>query len=292
MGNLGLYVERSTISNSHEMGSLMRFAQVAQRLGHRTDFLFRPDMYKIPDCNALFIRAATDPLNSAYVAARTAQMHNIPVLDDPDSIYICCDKVNMYHHLRRAGVSMPETEFVSEAEVTAVHGKDLFERLGNPLVLKAPHSSFSLYVERAKTVEEYLSIGKRFMRRADRIIAQRFVPSQFDWRVGILGNRPLYVCQYTIPKKRWKILTYMPTGPAIQGPVKSMSLAEADPHLLERALQAAAAIGEGLYGVDLKQVGDDYIVIEVNDNPTIIAGDEDKKAPDVYEKIIRFLMES
>jgi glutathione synthase/RimK-type ligase-like ATP-grasp enzyme len=40
-------------------------------------------------------------------------------------------------------------------------------------------------------------------------------------------------------------------------------------------VRAATLIGDGLYGVDLKQVGDRCYVIEVNDNPNIDAGNED-----------------
>ena len=41
------------------------------------------------------------------------------------------------------------------------------------------------------------------------------------------------------------------------------------------ALVACAIIGDGLYGVDLKEVGGRVFVIEVNDNPNIDAGVED-----------------
>ena len=37
----------------------------------------------------------------------------------------------------------------------------------------------------------------------------------------------------------------------------------------------ANLIGDGLYGVDLKQAGDKVVVIEVNDNPNIDCGVED-----------------
>ncbi len=60
--------------------------------------------------------------------------------------------------------------------------------------------------------------------------------------------------------------------------------------LLEIAVKAAAAIGTGLYGVDLKQVDDDFTVIEVNDNPTIGEGEEDQKAPDIYDRLIHYLV--
>ncbi len=41
------------------------------------------------------------------------------------------------------------------------------------------------------------------------------------------------------------------------------------------ALKAAGLIGNGLYGVDLKQIGNRVVVIEVNDNPSIESGVED-----------------
>jgi glutathione synthase/RimK-type ligase-like ATP-grasp enzyme len=45
--------------------------------------------------------------------------------------------------------------------------------------------------------------------------------------------------------------------------------------VVELAVQAAALIGDGLYGVDLKQDRDRLVVIEVNDNPNLDAGIED-----------------
>lgn len=289
MGSIGIYTERYTISNSWEMNALMRFAQVARRMGHRADFLFRPDMYKIPQYDAIFIRALTDPLNSAYVAARIAEMNGIVVIDDPDSIRICCDKVNMYRHLQAAGLLIPETVYIQPEELTARRCQELIRQLGKPLVLKAPNSSFSMYVDKASNAEEFIRIGKRFFRRADRIVVQRFTQSKFDWRVGVLGGEALYVCQYTIPRKQWKILTYLSDGRTVYGPVKGVPLKDADPELISRATDACKAIGGGLYGVDLKQVNGDYVVIEVNDNPSIVAGEEDQKAGHLYESMVRFL---
>ena len=290
MGRIGVYLERYNISSGGEMNALMRFAQVARKYNHRVDFLFRPDIFRIPEYDAIYIRALTDPLNAAYAAARTAEMHGVRVIDDPDSIRICCDKVSMYQHLIRAGVVIPETRFVQEQELTREHGARLLEELGRPMVLKAPHSSFSLYVEKAETPAEFITIGKRFFRRADRIVAQKFIRSVFDWRIGVLGGEPLYACKYGIPSRRWKILTYTPEGHTVRGSIKAAPLAEIPPLLMQRAVEAANAVGQGLYGVDLKQVNGDFVVIEVNDNPTIYAGEEDHKAPDLYDRLVRYLI--
>ena len=180
MANIGVFVERYTITRSEEMGALMRLSHVAHRLGHRVDVLFRPDMYKIPQYDAIFIRALTDPLNSSYVASRLAQLHGLRVIDDPDSIIICCDKANMYHHLIQAEAPMPETVFLEEGDIVLEKGAALLEKMGAPLVLKAPNSSFSMYVERVSSPQEFVKVGKRFLRRAERVVAQRFVTSTFD----------------------------------------------------------------------------------------------------------------
>lgn len=292
MGQLGIYVERYTISSSDEMNALMRLSQVARKLGHRADFLFRPDMYKIPLYDAIYIRALTDPLNSAYVAARIAEMHGIRVIDDPESIRICCDKVNMYQHLLASGVSIPETRFVERDKINLQTAEQLLDELGSPAVLKAPNSSFSMYVEKASTPTELVAVAKRFARRADRIVAQEYMPSSFDWRVGLLGGEPLYICQYTIPKKRWKILSYTSEGRTVYGPVKAVPVNAAPSGLIRTAREAARAVGDGLYGVDLKQFDDRFVVIEVNDNPTINAGDEDVMNGDLYERLVRFLLDN
>ncbi len=278
------------MSDSEVMSALMRIAQIAHHWGHRTEFIFRPEMWKIPEFDAIYIRATTDPLNSSYVTSRIAELNGIKVVDDSASIRICCDKVNMYTHLIKAKIPIPETRFVKPGELMHKRGKELLEELGKPLVLKAPYSSFSMYVEKAATPAEFVKIGKKYMRRADRVVVQKFVKSEFDWRVGVLGGEAIFVCQYTIPKFQWKVSTWTQQGREIYGPVRGVPLKKASPKLIKTALAAAAAIGKGLYGVDLKQVGSDFVVIEVNDNPTIAHGEEDQQAPEIYKKIIKFLL--
>jgi glutathione synthase/RimK-type ligase-like ATP-grasp enzyme len=58
--------------------------------------------------------------------------------------------------------------------------------------------------------------------------------------------------------------------------------------LLKTALKATSLIGNGLYGVDMKEVNGKYYVIEINDNPNIDAGVEDKI---LKEKLYQQIME-
>jgi hypothetical protein len=54
-------------------------------------------------------------------------------------------------------------------------------------------------------------------------------------------------------------------------------------------VRACNAVGDGFYGVDLKQIGDRVVVIEVNDNPSIDHEVEDLVLGDaLYDRIMRF----
>jgi glutathione synthase/RimK-type ligase-like ATP-grasp enzyme len=58
--------------------------------------------------------------------------------------------------------------------------------------------------------------------------------------------------------------------------------------VLQAATKAAKVVGNGLYGVDIKQAGNKVYVIEVNDNPSIDAGVEDKYlGKTLYELIMQ-----
>ena len=288
MSRLGIFVDRKTLSNAEQLHALIRCRDTAESLGHAAEFLFPADIRKVPRMDALFIRARTDPLNVTYVAARIAQSHGIPVIDDPDSIRICSDKVNMYAHLQRSGVRIPATLFFSKREINPGRVREIFAELGAPLILKEPSTSFSLRVEKVADPAAFLRVARRFIRMSDWIVAQQFIESRFDWRVGVLDGELLYVCKYTIPETGFKIQDQV-NGHTVYCDVKSIPAQEAPAQVIELGIDAARAIGDGLYGVDLKTSNGDCCVIEVNDNPSLEGG-EDQCYPAVYERIITHLL--
>ncbi len=289
MGRLAIFIERYTVNRSAEFEALLRYRAAAEEMGHQADYLFRRELKKIPNYDAVFIRALTDPLNSSFVAARMAELHGKPVVDDSRSIIACCDKIHMYRKLMAARAPIPRTVFCGRDDVRARRGDELLAQLGPRLVLKAPNSSFSQHVEMVATPEDFVRVGERFLRRADRIVVQEFVQSEFDWRVGVLGGEPLFACRYVIPEETFKILAIV-DGKTLVCRVEAVPVAEAPPDIVAAAVAAAGAIGDGLYGVDLKDVDGRPVVIEVNDNPTINAEEEDRCAPELYAKIVRHLL--
>ena len=287
MAKLAIFTERSTIRSSVELTALSNFRLTAFEAGHELDFLFRNELDYLTRYDGVFIRALTDPRNTAYVVARRAEMAGMRVLDHSASIRICCDKVNMYARLAQGGVPMPETRFVDAADVHEEVARDLFETLGVPLVLKAPNSSFSAYVDKVATPDAFVTVARRFLRRADRLVVQQYLPSEFDWRVVTLDGEVLAVLKYTFVQDRWKLMERGEHGEWAR--VEGVPHRDAAAGLNRVAVAASNAIGRSLYGVDVKEIGGEYFVIEVNDNPTIAAGEEDQADPDLYARIIAHL---
>ena len=287
MTNLGIFVDRKTLSNAEQLTALIRCRDVAEGMGHHVDFIFPVDINKIPHMDALFIRARTDPMNVTYVAARIAEFHGMPVIDDPRSIQICSDKVNMYSHLIKNNISLPKTIFLSKNDLTVERVTQMFDELGSSLILKEPSTSFSLRVEKVDDIAAFFKVARRFIKLSDWIIVQQYIQSRYDWRIGVLDGNLLYACKYTIPSDTFKIQASV-NGHLVYCGVESVKPEQVPPHVIRLGIDAANAIGRGLYGVDIKNVNGDAYVIEVNDNPSIESG-EDDCYPRVFEQIVSHL---
>lgn len=72
-----------------------------------------------------------------------------------------------------------------------------------------------------------------------------------------------------------------------EGGFETIAVEQAPKDVLRVALRAANLIGDGLYGVDVKSTARGAVVIEVNDNPNLDGGIEDKVLGDgLYQAII------
>jgi glutathione synthase/RimK-type ligase-like ATP-grasp enzyme len=88
----------------------------------------------------------------------------------------------------------------------------------------------------------------------------------------------------------WQIIKHEPDG-AREGGFRTITVGEAPPRVIEVALRAARAIGDGLYGVDVKEVGETIVVIEVNDNPNLEHGVEDQVGKDeIWSRILNWFI--
>src|SRR3546814_7545253 len=86
----------------------------------------------------------------------------------------------------------------------------------------------------------------------------------------------------------WQIYKHQGDGTVKEGRWRTMAVADAPAEVVETATRAAALIGDGLYGIDLKQSERGVFVIEVNDNPNIDHEVEDQVLKGaLYETVLR-----
>jgi glutathione synthase/RimK-type ligase-like ATP-grasp enzyme len=202
--------------------------------------------------------------------ARKAAAEGLVVIDDPHSILRCTNKVFLAELLSRRKVPIPRS--------VILHSKNLDEAvpdLGLPCILKEPDSSFSQGVFMAKDPEVLAVPVQRLLKKSELVIAQEFLPTDYDWRVGGAGQPGAVRVQVFHGPAPLADPGQGQGRPDVYGRVETLPVAKAPKAVVNTALKAAAAIGNGLYGVDLKQVGKKVYVIEVNDNPSIEAGAED-----------------
>jgi glutathione synthase/RimK-type ligase-like ATP-grasp enzyme len=88
-------------------------------------------------------------------------------------------------------------------------------------------------------------------------------------------------------RNHWQIVKTQGTGKHVDGAVHSMSFEEVPENVINIALKAANLIGDGFYGVDIKESDGKCYVIEINDNPSIEYGFEDAQMKmDLYKTIM------
>ena len=140
--------------------------------------------------------------------------------------------------------------------------------------------------------EELNELLKGFFKGSELLIAQEFMPTPFDWRVGVFNGQALYVCKYFMARNHWQIIDWKKSGKAQEGKSETYAIADVPKALISTALKATKLIGNGLYGVDIKEVNKKFYVIEVNDNPNLDAGIEDKILKNrLYETIMETMMD-
>ncbi len=169
--------------------ALKQFVKAGKALGIDVDMIHKADLSRLSEFDGLFIRETTGIDNHTYRFARKAEALGLMVIDDPDSILKCTNKVYLADLLARNRVPTPATRIISKDQSSDLTA--LADAMAFPLVLKIPDGRFSRDV-------------------------------------------------------------------------------------VATAVKAASLIGQGLYGVDLKQCGQQAVVIEVNDNPSIDSGVEDQ----------------
>jgi glutathione synthase/RimK-type ligase-like ATP-grasp enzyme len=281
-----LYDPNEADSPSNE-DAIRRFVRAARSIGIEATVIGRDDFGRLAEYDALFLRETTSVNHHTYRFARRAEAEGLVVIDSPRTIVRCSNKVYQAEVFARHGVPCPRTIVFGKDDAVRVAAE-----LGYPVVLKRPDSAFSLGVVRAANREELEKHVAGLFGTSELAVAQEFVPSGFDWRVGVLDGKALYVCKYHMAKGHWQIRGGRSPATTRFGRVEAFPVEAVPEPVVAAAVKAARLMGDDLYGVDVKEVDGKPLVMEVNDNPSIEAGDEDGVLKDeLYLRIMRAFLD-
>jgi len=271
--DLAMLVDPNEAMPPSNKKALRAFVAAGKELGIEVDPVGKNDYPRLAEYDGLFIRETTASDNHTYRFAHRAEKEGMVVIDDPGSILRCTNKIFLNDLMVARKLAVPRTEILYRDNARGM--REVATRLGFPLVLKIPDGSFSRGVVKVDSAEALEQAAGGLFQHSALLLAQEFLYTEFDWRIGVLNREPLYACKYYMSRGHWQIYNHAAKGPAKSGGFEAVAVESAPPEVVKLALKATQAIGDGLYGVDLKQVGGRPVVIEVNDNPSIDAGVED-----------------
>jgi glutathione synthase/RimK-type ligase-like ATP-grasp enzyme len=285
--DMAMLVNPTEVDAPSDPPALRRFTAAAREQGIDVTQIQKDDYGRLAEFDALFIRETTQVNHHTYRFSRRAWAEDLVVIDDPESIVRCTNKVYLSELFARHKIPSPKTLVVHRDNVDEV-----VRTIGFPCVLKQPDSSFSRGVAKATDPDELKARLDVLFKKSELVIAQAFVPSEFDWRIGVIAGRALYACKYFMADGHWQIQTTDARGRKRFGRVQTLPIEDAPPRVVRTALRCTRLIGDGLYGVDIKERDGRVMVMEVNDNPSIEAGVEDAVLKEeLYRAIMRVFRE-
>lgn len=264
--------------------AISRFVRAARKLGIAAEPIAAEDLQSIGNYDALFIRETTAIDHHTYRIAAKAEREGVVVIDDASSILRCCNKVYLQDAFSYHKVPCLKTEVISNAsDATLDH---LEANFGYPLVLKMPEGSFSRGVYKVKERSELRTHLEQLFKETALVLAQEFMYTDHDWRIGVLNGRALYACKYYMVRNHWQIYNHGKKR-SQSGSFETLPTFEVPKAVLNAALKAAKVAGNSLYGVDIKYRDGNAYVLEVNDNPSLDHGVEDQYLGDeLYMQIM------
>jgi [lysine-biosynthesis-protein LysW]--L-2-aminoadipate ligase len=231
------------------------------------------------DCDAVLLRCLSH--SRAICAARLFQMQGVRVVNTPDVITTCGDKVLTTLALQDRGVPTPRTAIAlsEQAAVTAM------EQIGYPVVLKPPVGSWGRLLAKlndrqaAEAVIEY----KQALDRPQHVpfYVQEYVdkPGR-DIRTMVVGDETIYAM--------YRRSSHWITNTARGGDVVSLPVT---PEIDRLSRAAAEAVGGGIVAVDLLEATDGSLLVnEVNHTPEF-HGARQAVNVDIAGKMVEYVLQ-
>jgi glutathione synthase/RimK-type ligase-like ATP-grasp enzyme len=283
--SLAIFYNPNEVLPPSDGKALKKFLQIAKKMNIYAELISEEDINRLMEFDALFIRSTTSLNHITYNLSLKAKLADMVVIDDPMSIIRCTNKVYLNELLNKAKIPAPKSKLIFKSTVSDY--EEVAEFLGSPFVVKIPDGSFSHGIKKIRNAVDYVNVLNELFAASSIVLAQEYIPTDYDWRIGVLDGEPLFACKYFMARGHWQIYYHSKSGKSRCGNVETVPIYKVPQTIIKTAVKASSLIGRGLYGVDLKMINNKAVVIEINDNPSIDYEIEDAILGDeLYYRII------
>jgi RimK family alpha-L-glutamate ligase len=261
-------------------------ADAARRIGLEAEVVTPPEAARHANrgdlvLSYLDVRPLLDGIEPGVAGLRELTRRGVSVLNGPEALRACHDKLVTALRLGRADLPHPETAYLSAAS-----RRNDVSRLRFPLVVKPRFGSRGEWVAACTDPDELAAHLERlrplaWFRRHGALIQELVPPVGHDLRILVAGGRAVGAVRRVAPPGEWR--TNVALG-AIRRPVQPQ------PYACELAVAAAAETGADLAGIDLIPRPDGTLaVLEVNAAPEFTAA-YSLDGRDVFESAVLALL--
>lgn len=288
---LAVLIDPNEVYPPSDKKSLEYLQFISNKMKINLDFVTQQNLNLLNDYSSLFIRTLTDVNNYTYQWAILGEFLNLKMIDSSKGIALGSDKHLQFELCKARKIKMPKTQIIYSFEDIDQFEKKLILKF--PFVLKIPNGAFSNGVFKIHDFTELknkagaLFASKKFYS----LLLQEYIYTDYDWRIGILNHKPLFVCKYYMAPNHWQIIKYENETIVDEGGFETIAINKTPDIVLACAQTACELLDDGLYGVDIKLHNKQTYLIEINDNPNVCFGIEDLVDTDrVYTQILASLI--
>lgn len=267
--------------------ALQNFIKAGKENDVLVELIEKKDYSRIAEFDALFIRETTSLNHHTYRFAKKAESDGLVVIDDPMSILKCTNKIYMHNLLHSNHINTPKTLVISKENPEQL--RQAISEIGFPMIIKIPDGSFSKGIFKIEGIDDLFQVTEELFKKTALLLTQEYFYTDYDWRIGVLNDRPIYACKYYMTKGHWQIYNHnkKTVNKTESGASETLPISKVPKSVISTALKISHMIGDGLYGVDLKEKNGKAYVVEINDNPNIDSNIEDGiSGMDLYHNII------
>src|SRR5690606_4272153 len=192
--DLAMLVNTDEAMPPSDAKALKKFIKAGADLGIDVEIIGPKDYQKIPEYDGLFIRETTAIDHHTYRFAKRAEAEGLVVVDDPSSILRCTNKIYLADLFHKFKVPAPRTKILRRDNRALLDEAE--STFGYPIVIKIPDGAFSRGVVKVTNRQELEEKTKELFQKTSLLLAQEFLYTDFDWRIGVFNNKPLYACRY------------------------------------------------------------------------------------------------